>query len=268
MKYLIKIEKDRNDKIRAVLYAGDGMDMEVKKPGGSRFIHVDTEQERKYLWNWIRENEGWSENERQDIIILAEEAGRTAAEALVQEARNLKLDEMIVKPTEWGESQVLRFLRTYVLQDNGMFYQKNTRKFILPASGRKLNFYGLYDDMALKPAEKKPKALKKKPSMPIVQKKPEAKKPVSTAAQGQPSKSAPKDEPRVFVKHNVPPTPEAASKVLSKPKVQKTDAPAEKEKMPKSDGKVTPQATDAQRHEFLKKQAEGYVFTVGNKDGQ
>lgn len=262
MKYLIRIEKDRNDKIRAFLYAGDGMDMEVKKPGGSRSIHVDTEQERKYLWNWIRENE------RQDIIILAEEAGRTAAEALVQEAKNLKLDGMIVKPTEWGESQVLRFLRTYVLQDNGMFYQKDTRKFILPASGRKLNFYGLYDDMALKPAEKKPKALKKKPSMPIVQKKPEAKKPISTAAQGQTSKSETKAEPRVFVKHNVPPAPKAASKVLSQPTVQKTDAPAEKEKMPKLDEKVTPQATDAQRHEFLKKQAEGYVFTVGNKDGQ
>lgn len=175
MKYLIRIEKDRNDKIRAFLYVGDGMDMEVKKPGGSRSIHVDTEQERKHLWNWIRENEGWSENERQDIIILAEEAGRMAAEALVQEAKNLKLDGMIVKPTEWGESQVLRFLRTYVLQDNGMFYQKDTRKFILPASGKKLDFYGLYDDMALKPAEKKPKALKKKPSMPIVQKKPETK---------------------------------------------------------------------------------------------
>ena len=268
MKYLIRIEKDKNDKIRAFLYAGDGMDMEVKKPGGSLYIHVDTEQERKHLWNWIRENEGWSENERQDIIILAEEADRTAAEALVQEARNLKLDEMIVKPTEWSESQVRRFLHTYVVQDNDTFYQQDTRKFILPASGRELNFYGLYDDMALKPAEKKPKALKKKPSMPIVQKKPEAKKPVSTAAQGQPSKSVTKAEPRVFVKHNVPPAPKAASKVLSQPTVQKTDAPAEKGKMPKPDGKVTPQATDAQRHEFLKKQAEGYVFTVGNKDGQ
>lgn len=104
--------------------------------------------------------------------------------------------------------------------------------------------------------------------MPTVQKKPETKKPVSTAAQGQSSKSAPKDEPRVFVKHNVSPASKAASKVLSKPKIQKTDAPAEKGKMPKPDGKVTPQATDAQRHEFLKKQAEGYVFTVGNKDGQ
>lgn|GEM_PF-5503320 len=268
MKYLIRIEKDRNDKIRAFLYVGDGMDMEVKKPGGSRSIHVDTEQERKHLWNWIRENEGWSENERQDIIILAEEAGRTAAEALVQEAKNLKLDGMIVKPTEWGESQVLRFLRTYVLQDNGMFYQKDTRKFILPASGKKLDFYGLYDDMALKPAEKKPKALKKKPSMPIVQKKPETKKPASTAEQGQSSKSETKAEPRVFVKHNVPPASKAASKVLSKPKVQKTAAPAEKGKMPKPDGKATHQATDAQRHEFLKKQAEGYVFTVGSKDGQ
>ena len=122
--------------------------------------------------------------------------------------------------------------------------------------------------MALKPAEKKPKALKKKPSMPIVQKKPETKKTSSTAEQGQSSKSETKDEPRVFVKHNVPPASKAASKVLSKPTVQKTDAPAEKEKMPKLDEKVTPQATDAQRHEFLKKQAEGYVFTVGNKDGQ
>lgn len=268
MKYLIRIEKDRNDKIRAFLYTGDGMDMEVKKPGGSRSIHVDTEQERKYLWNWIRENEGWSENERQDIIILAEETGRTAAEALVQEAKNLQLDEMIVKPTEWSESQVRWFLYTYVVQDNGMFYQKDTRRFILPSSSQKVEFYGLYDDMNLKPAEKKPKAFKKKPSMPIVEKKPEAKKPISTAAQGQTSKLAPKYEPRVFVKHNVPPAPKAAAKVLSQPTVQKTDASADKEKMPKPDGKVTPQATDAQRHEFLKKQAEGYVFTVGNKDGQ
>lgn len=265
MKYLIRIEKGKNDKIRAFLYAGDGMDMEIKKPGGSRSIHIDTEQERKYLWNWIKENEGWSENERQDIIILAEETGRAAAETLVQQAKKMKLDEMIVKPTEWGESQILRFLRTYVLQDNGMFYQKNTRKFVFPASGRKLDFFGLYDDMGLKPAEKKPKALKKTLSKPAVQKKPDVKKPASPAAHVQPSRPAPKDEPRVFVKHRVVPTPKAVSQAS---KVSKAASSAPKEKISKLEEQVTPQATDAQRHEFLKKQAEGYVFTVGNKDNQ
>lgn len=243
MKYLIKIE-DKNDKIRVILYAGDGMDMEVKKPGGRRSIHIDTEKEQQYLWDWIKENEGWSENERQDIIILAEEAGRAAAEALVQEAKNMKLDEMIVKPTEWSESQVQRFLSIYVQPDNGMFYQKNTGKFILPASGRKLDVLGLYDDMALKPAEKKPKALKKKPSQQAV----------------------PKTEPPVFVKHKT--APKAVSPVPSQPKVSKVSSPAAKGKTAKIEAHVTPQATDAQRHEFLKKQAEGYVFTVGNKDGQ
>lgn len=257
MKYLILINGER-----AYVYSEENHIVRVRKQEGSESRPLKEVNDCGKLWNWIKDNAGWTKEDRQDVMILASVEENAACVKLMEFAKTLQLDQWVEQPTKWSESQLEEFLKEKFPALKGLHFEQGG--VVKDSSGVKFKALGLYEGFKLVPP--KPRALVLKKSIDKQENHTDHFEGIAFARKKtqkereKPKAIAPsKQNPEVEI-HSIN---KKAFKKVQNEEQRDQGFVSNLQKEAKLDIK---EATDQQRHAFLKKKAKDYVFTVEGND--